>query len=400
VIDRTTHIQDLLGTRKHRAVVGLSMPPGDPTVPQLLERFRERRWQVIALNAFSWQLPSQVTFDGVLLKNLPTDDIAQRVLAQGTPCVRLGRFPHPDDHLMPVVLPDHAAAGRLAADHFADRDFRHLAFVAYDQWYDNRPLYDAFRQRGAERGCQCHLLTLNEQQLNKQVTEDRSYLDVQRQHVQDWWRSLPRPVGLLVGNDGWANRFCHWAIHAELTVPEEIAILSAGNFPLNCEGALVPLSSIDFDEPAMLDAAIDTLDQLMAGQTPDPPTVIVPPRGVVTRRSTDVLAVSDPFVAAAMRYMADHVNEDLSVDQIAEHVGGGRRSLERAFQRELRRGINAEFQRRRLDKARQLLLQSDLRVVDIAQTLSYSSSRQFCAVFSKAYNQSPARYRKLHRQPD
>jgi LacI family transcriptional regulator len=386
-------MHDLTGVRQDRAMVGVQISPGDRRVGRLLERFAERRWQVIDLNAFNWQLPGEVKFAGALLSCLPTDVLAAHLLARGVPCVRLGWLAHPDDAQMPAIIPDQVASGRLAADHFAERGFSHLGFVAYDQWHRYRPLFESFRQRAEELGSHCDLLSLNQEQLKSQVTADRNYYDVQKQHVQAWWRTLPRPLGLLAGNDMAAYRYCQWAIQADRRVPEDMAILGVGNIELTCEGAIVPLSSIDLDESAALDKAIETLGRLMAGEAVEPTTIPVDPRGVVARRSTDVLAASNPHVVAALRFMWDHIADDLSVDRIAREVGVSRRTLEVGFQRELGRGINTEYQRRRLEKGRDLLMQTDWRVAQVAEYLGFSGPKYFAKVFQKTYGASPTRYR-------
>lgn len=390
---RKANLHDLTGVRQDRAMVGVQIDSRDQPVDRLLERFAERRWQVIDLNAFNLRLPSQVEFAGALLSCLPTDGMAEHLLALGVPCVRLGRLGHPDDARMPAIIPDQAASGRLAADHFAERGFSHLGFVAYDRWHRHRPLFESFRQRAEELGSHCDLLLLNEEELRSKVTADRNYYDVQKQYVQAWWRRLPRPLGLLAGNDMAAYRYCQWAIQADLRVPEDMAILAVGNIELTCEGAIVPLSSIDLNGAAILDKAIETLGRLMAGEAVEPATISVAPRGVVTRRSTDVLAATNPKVVAALGYMWDHIADDLSVDQIAQHVGVSRRALEVGFQRDLGRGINTEYQRRRLEKGRDLLMQTDWRVARIAEFLGFSGPKYFAKAFQKAYGASPTQYR-------
>ncbi len=331
---------------------------------------------------------------GALMSCLPTDPLAQQLLAQGVPVVRIGNLPHPDDPRMPAIIPDQVASGRLAADHFAQRGFVRLGFVGYSPWRGREMLYEGFRTRAEELHCQCHLLSLNEDEMHSQATAGRDFYDVHMQHVRDWWNTLPRPLGLLASGDMAANRYCQWAIEAGLSVPEDIAVLGVGNFPLTAEGAIVPLSSIDTNEPGMVDTAIDTLRRLIDGETLETSTIMVPPRVVVTRRSTDVLAATDPHVVKALRYMWDHVTENLSVEQIAEHVEVSRRKLERAFEHDLGRGINAELQRRRLERACELLCRTEWPIQDIAKFLKYSSNKYFGDIFRSNYGISPRQYRR------
>jgi LacI family transcriptional regulator len=139
------------------------------------------------------------------------------------------------------------------------------------------------------------------------------------------------------------------------------------------------------------------LDHLIAGRPVEQTAVKVPPVGVVTRQSTDVLAASDPKVVAALRFMWNHVAEDLTVDQIAREVGTPRRSLERAFMQDLGRGIYQEFLRRRLDLARDHVLQTDRSIGEIADLLGFNSVTAFGRAFKAAYGASPIQYRRRHR---
>ncbi len=381
-------------------MIGVLVEPSAAFIRRMLERFAELRWQVVDLNAFHLRPPDRMKIDGALLSCLATEPHAQRFLAQGVPAVRLGRLAHPDDHRMPAIIPDQLASGRLAAEHFAQRGFVHLGFVGYTPWRDRKLLYEGFSERALELGCKCHLLALSEDELRSKVTPTRNFYDVQKQYVCEWWKTLPRPLGLLASGDMAAHRYCQWAIEAGLGVPEDLAVLGAGNIPLTCEGAIVPLSSIDPDELATIDTAIETLRRLIAGEPLDSSTIKIPPRGVITRRSTDVLAASDPHVVKALRFMWDHVTDNLTVDQIAEHVGVSRRTLAKGFQRDLKRGINAEFQRRRLEKVREVLKQTDLPIGRIARMFQFSSQSRLCRVFKDTYGQSPAEYRETSTPSD
>lgn len=393
VVDDHVDLHGILLARHERPNIGVLVDPNAAFVHRMLERFAELRWQVVDLNAFQLRPPDQMKFAGALLSCLPTEPFAQRLLAKGVPAVRLGNLAHPDDHLMPAIVPDQLANGRLAAEHFAERGFVHMGFVGYTPWRDRQLLYEGYHSRAVELGRECHLLSLDEDELRSKVTPTLSFHSIQKQYVIDWWRSLPRPLGLLASGDMAAHRYCQWAIEAGLRVPEDVAVLGVGNIPLTCEGAIVPLSSIDSNMLLTIDHAIHTLRRLIDGESPDAPTIHIPPRGIITRRSTDVLAAQDPHVVKALRFMWDHVTENLGVDQIAAHVGVSRRTLAKGFQRDLGRGINAEFQRRRLEKVREVLTQTDLPIGRISGMFQFSSQSRLCRVFKDAYGQTPADYR-------
>lgn len=364
----------------------------------LLELAQQRNWQLVNLAKFSSQTPQDFKPLGALVNALPSEKPVQALLQLSIPIVRIGRLPHFDDPLVPAVISDRMAVGRLAAEHFAERGFRHLAYQGRDPWRDSKSLYDAYESRGKELGCVCHLHQLAANKIKSNITASQDWWSVLRLEFMKWIESLPRPVGLLGYGDTAADRYCQWVTEMGLRVPEDVAVLGVDNNVFQCESALVPISSVAPNTPLIAQTAVEVLEQLMAGKSLATTTIQVPPLGVVTRKSTDVLAASDPNVIKALRYIWDNVTENLAVDQIAQYVGVSRRTLERAFQRELGRGVNQEFQRRRLEKARDLLIHTDMRISAISDALQFGSSNYFCRVFRAAFGVNASHYRKESQQ--
>jgi len=365
-------------------------------VARLLELAEAHHWRYVNLGSTDGKLPANVTLRGALVKSLPTDPLARELQQRGIPVVRLGSFPHPDDDKVPAVLPDTVARGLLAAEHFAQRDFEHVAYVGRRPWANFEPMYNAYAARAEELGCRCHLLQEDIAQIRSQGPSGVDLLQLRQDAFTRWLGDVPKPIGLFTFNDPAGALYCQWIIEAGLRVPEDVAVLGMGNNEFVCQSAAVPLSSIAPDHRRHIEAAVDLLVRLIAGEKPAGTPVMIPPVGVVTRQSTDVLAASDPTVVKALRFMWDHVSEDLSVDQIARHVGVSRRTLERAFRQDMDRGVNEELKRRRLEKAREVLVQTDWKITQLVKVLHFSSSTYFCRAFRQTYGISPAQYRRRH----
>lgn len=397
---RTPDTQNLTGRRRGWTKVVVDLRESAGHIPHLLKRAHQRQWQLVSLAKFLNELPKDLVARGAIVETLASDPRVRTMLDRGIAVVRIGHWPNNDDHLVPAVVPDMPAVGVMAADYFAKRDFKHLAFLGREPWGINEPLFTSFAARAAELGCACHLVRLrrsDEHQGNPGDTSPLALWAGRQDQFIELLRPLPKPLGLLAIGDRHADRYCYWTTEAGLRVPEDVAVMGVGNEEFICEAASPPLSSVAQDHERTALAAVELLDQLMAGKTPDATTVRVAPLGVVTRQSTDVLAASDPMVVRALRFMWDHVSQDLAVDDIAHHVGASRRTLEKAFNRDLGRGINAEFQRRRLEKVGELLIQTDLNIAGIARTLNYSGPKYLAAAFTSAYGMSPTRYRRRHR---
>ena len=133
-----------------------------------------------------------------------------------------------------------------------------------------------------------------------------------------WPRSRPTPSGAPAswpnGSAGCPSRWPCWhaatlrAQHvmavcdqAGIAVPGEVAVLGVGNDELDCELCNPSLSSVDLDTERIGYEAAALLDRMIRGEPPPAGMLTIPPRGVVTRRSTDALAIADRDVAEAVQ---------------------------------------------------------------------------------------------------
>ena len=212
-----------------------------------------------------------------------------------------------------------------------------------------------------------------------------------------WLADLPKPVGLMACNDDRGREVLAACRQAKLRVPEEVAVVGVDNDELLCELSDPPLSSVALGaERAGFEAAA-LLDQLMAGRSKEPQRLVASALGVVARRSTDLSLHEDPEVAAAVKYIRDNAGRPIRVYDVVAGLGDARRTLEIRFQQALGRSIHAEIQRVRLERARRLLLETDLPLSKIAQASGFSSPSYLAAVFHRHLGVTPVKYRANNR---
>ncbi len=367
----------------------LSVMP-EQSLRGLLDLVRQWDWDLRAVWITPGEWPTDKPVAGALIGELPTSALARRLIEERCPVVRLAAFPCPDDEILPTVLPDLAAAGRLAAEHFADRGFKEVAYVGYDPQdpgANSHAMYEAFRQRAEALGMAFRL---------KSLKEDFEGIDGKHekriQGLAAWLGELPKPVGVFAYDDTMATRILLACSRAGLTVPEEVALLGYGN-RVQCELTAVGLSSIDPADDERLGTALELLHRLMHGEPAPKAPVLVPPRGIVERRSTDVLAVADPAVARALRFIWDHFDQNLSIQEIAEAAGVPRRSLERGFRQQLDRSVHAELARKRVEELARLLLATDLPLARLAPRAGFFTLANAHKSFLRAHGVSPRKYR-------
>lgn len=354
---------------------------------------RERGWRLIDMAVTKGVVPRGCSPIGAII-GLPVDHPAMSWL-QKLDCqvVRIGKLTHPLDHQVPAVISDYAGAANLAAEHFSERNFRHLAYIGHKPWFDLRLIYDSFKSRAEELGCTCDLF-----RMTSKTGEDKPVrYERLAEEVEKWLVKLPKPIGLFTYTDtmaAWVETICD---SATLTVPEDVAILGLGNSVITCETSPIELSSVDFARKAQGREAVRLLQCLVEGKAVPDEAIVIQPVGVIERQSTHVLAVSDPVVAKAIRYIWDNLELQVSVDHIASHVGISRRSLERAFRKTLGRSVNGERLRKRLERCTELLHGTGMTVEEIASATGFLSRSYMHRAFRKKYQLSPGEYRKKGR---
>src|SRR5262249_52685501 len=155
--------------------------------------------------------------------------------------------------------------------------------------------------------------------------------------LKDWLAGLPRPIGLLAWDSGRGRLVAETCADAGIRVPEEVGVLSGYNDDLMCEIATPPLSCVDHSPDRIGYEAAALLARLIAGEPPPARPILIPPAGVIARRSTDALAIEDRAVAAALRFIRASAHEAIGVDDLLDLVPFSRRLLERRFLRALGR---------------------------------------------------------------
>jgi LacI family transcriptional regulator len=295
----------------------------------------------------------------------------------------------------PRVGVDNRAVGRLAADHFLERGFRHFGFAGHPHWLYSTEHEQGFRQALAEAGygvASYHVAA-------------RQPFDPFARHwpldrrVQRWLRSLPKPVGVFTPNDLWGMQMTDACRQADLRVPEDVALLGVDNDDLHCELARPTLSSVVVPAQQIGQEAAALLDRLLTGDKAPEQPVLLPPSRVVVRGSSEVLVTEDAGVSAAARYIRGHGHLPLRVADVLDAVPVGRRSLERRFRRAFGRGIWEEIRRSHVERAKRLLAETDLPLKMIAHQSGFTDYRHLAVVFRQELSLSPTAYRRLARSP-
>jgi LacI family transcriptional regulator len=325
-----------------------------------------------------------------LIVNLDSDDFAKKALRLKLPLVGLGGgggHYNPKSGI-PYVTTDNEAIGRMAAEHLLDTGLRHFGYCGFPptpnfSWTTVRE--DAFRARLAESGVDCHVFH-GTHALGTHAAGTQREIAV-------WLRALPKPVGIMACYD-WRARHVLEACHSSnLRVPDDVALIGVDNDAMLCDLTHPPLTSIEQNRYKIGYTAASMLDQLLKGKTPKPCVHVIAPLGVVTRRSTDLIATSDAGIAEILRFIREHACTGLTVNSVAAKFGISRGTLDNRLKAVIGRTADLEIRRVRVAQAERLLLHSTLSLRDIAAQTGLGTEQYFCAAWKRAKGSTPGQFR-------
>ena len=239
----------------------------------------------------------------------------------------------------PLVHVDNGAIARMAAAHLLERGFRRFGYFGIESEYWSAERYAGFSAAVAEVQSEVpHYRT------RRDTAGTRSW-EAAQDRLARWIAALPKPAGVLVCSDQRGPQFLEACRRANVSVPDEIAVISVDNDEPLCEVCLPPLSSVQANHLQVGYRAAALLEDLRRGGTAPASPVLVEPQQIVARLSTDVLSISDPAIATALRLIRDHAHERIQVDAIAHQVGLSRSVLQRHFRALLDRSVHDEIPR-------------------------------------------------------
>lgn len=305
----------------------------------------------------------------------------------GIPTVAVLELPGAE---LPRVGLDDEAIGRLGARHFLDRGFKHLGFCGYPTVRFSLRREAGFRDEGERAGREVMTYTAPAAYASGQDVGEA---------LAAWLTALPKPVGVMACHDWFGVVVAQAARFAGLAIPEQVALLGVDDNASECDFTHPPLSSIAVGAGRVGHSAAEMLDSLMSGGAATRPvrTIEYPPVEVVTRQSTDVLAIDDPDVAAAVRFIRDHAADPIDVTDVMREVPVSRRMLERKFQKVLGRGPRQEIRRVHVERAKELLARTDLPTPDVAERSGFPHAPKLSNVFRQMTGMTPTDYRRQFR---
>ena len=306
------------------------------------------------------------------------------------PVVFLDRMPDSLQRKALCVYSDSGSIANTAARELLSLGLENFAYVAW--WKDkawSRERGEIFRNTIMAHGKTCRWMALSAADSNPSMDFSNEV------------KSLPSPCGVFCANDLTAHRFIAEAIHLGRFVPEDFAVIGVDNDIEQCEGSAVSITSIPQDCHGAGYNAARMLDLAMshhAASQSSVPMVLCP---IVHRASTRILPRKDARLSAALEYIRLHACDvDIDINVVAKAAKCSRRQIDSLFKELVRHSALHEVHSRRIECAKQLLIQGTLPISDIATKCGYRSASDFSRAFKRETKTSPSQMQRQNSGQD
>lgn len=385
-------------------VVDSSLPYDRAIAMGVAEYARERGdWRLYVEEELGRRLPNFDDWSGQgIIASFDDAEVARTVVASGLPVVAVGGGGGGfiQDSSIPYVATDDALVARLAAEHLLERTLEHFGFYGLPPssttvWSDSR--CRAFVERITAADRPCHPLV---------ARHEATRWTLLQAELAEWLTALPKPVGIMACDDVRARHVLEVCRMLRLRVPHDVAVIGVDDDEFVCELSDPPLSSVaqaarlvGYEAARLLDRQLRPVRRgpRSAGRDALPARLIVPPVGVVARRSTDTLAVADPVIAAAIRHIRERATRDLSIADLVQESHLSRWQLEERFRRVVGRSMHDDILHVRLGEARRLVTTTDLPLKAVAPRAGLSSVTYMTTLFRRHFRMTPAAMRAASR---
>jgi LacI family transcriptional regulator len=321
--------------------------------------------------------------DGIIAR-IENPRIARAVADSGLPAVDISAA-----RLMPSipwVETNDAAVAQMAAEHLLERGFRHFGFCGDSRFNWSTWRCKSFTETIRAAGFECSIYNPLEK---KQIRAE-----AQVAGIGDWLNKLPKPAGVMACYDIRAQQLLAACRDQDVAVPDEVAVVGVDNDELLCDLCSPPLSSVLLNHQKAGYEASRLLDRMMSGLKVATSGHLIEPLRLEIRQSSDVLAVHDADVSKAMHLIRKHACDGIDVSDVLRSVPVSRRVLESRFKRLLGVTPHEEILRVKLRRVKQLLLDTNLPLAEIARRTGFEHVEYLSVAFKRETGTTPRLFRR------
>ncbi len=329
----------------------------------------------------SW-IKKQVV-DGIIMWTPNTGDVQKL----GVPTVLLDVPDVPPG--CSVILTNNEMIGEMAANYFMERCYHNFAFCGFSDFFWSQKRCKSFVEELKKHNKEVYVYSSDK-------SRSHHYWEDEKNLLIEWLNSLPKPVALLTCNDDRGQDILDACRQANIRVPEDVSVLGVDNDELVCNMTHPQLSSIAINTVKAGFEAARHLEWMINNKSNNPKKIFANPIHIITRHSTDIVMVQDSDVSDALRFIQNHVREQIQVVDVAEHLAVTREGMNKKFRKYLGRSVHDEIIRVKINYIIRMLMNTNMTISEIAYSVGYTELKHLSRVFRKITGMSPSQYRKQY----
>ncbi len=290
---------------------------------------------------------------------------------------------------IPNITGGYFEAGKLGAEYFLQKGFKNFAFYGFKNIVWSRERSQGFEKHLATQGFTVYYFDHDQ-------TPSRELWHYKPSALSNWLQGLPKPIAIMACDDERGQHITEACKHAKIQIPEEIAVLGVDNDIMTCNLSDPPLSSIDLDTEKGGYEAARLMDKMITKKIALHYDIIVMPTQVITRQSTDIASANDKYIARALKFIHQNIDNRINVIDVIKQVPLSRRALEKRFQETTGTGVYNYIYNLQIQKFAQRLLETDKTIFEIAIESGFDNSKNISRQFKQVKGCTPIEYRKKH----
>jgi LacI family transcriptional regulator len=290
---------------------------------------------------------------------------------------------------IPNITGGYREAGEMGAIYFLEKGFRNFAFYGFKNIVWSRERSEGFENFLNTQGYEVH-------HFDHEEAPSRELWYYKPSVLSRWLQSLPKPIAIMACDDERGQHLTEACKHARIRIPEQIAVLGVDNDILICNLSDPPLSSISLDTEKGGYEAARLMDMMITGKISEPYDIMVKPTQIITRQSTDIASAKDEYIARALKFIHQNIENRINVTDVIKEVPLSRRALEKRFQETTGTGVYKYIYNLQIQKFAQKLLETEKSIFEIALESGFSNSKNISRQFKHVKGCTPREYRLQH----
>lgn len=204
---------------------------------------------------------------------------------------------------------------------------------------------------------------------------------------------LPSKVGFLGASDTQARQLITLALNLGINVPGNTAIIGIDNDEIENQLSPVPITTVTIDPHILGEKAFHAMLNINNGTRLN--IQLIEPGPVINRLSAYLDVSDNPLVTNALKYIYRHYHRPIKAEQVIEDCKASRNTLESHFKKALGKTIHQALHEIRMERAKDLLINSNKSIEDIALNCGLSSAQYLYYLFRKEEGMTPKQYRDV-----